>query len=183
MESATMHKSRTIFLLTIGLAMLAGCGGTVPFEGKSAIAITGAPPPRIKKVLPGMGRVKVTANAIEITEKIQFAVDSPVILQDSFSLLDEIAKVMNDHPELKRIAIEGHASAEGEANHNRTLSDARAKSVMTYLTTKGGVDASRLTAQGFGSDKPLADNNTEEGRVKNRRVEFNIVERGDAPKK
>jgi len=177
-----MHKSHTLLLLAIGLASLAGCGSTVVFEGKTGIAISGTPPPRIKKIQPNLGRVLVTAKAIEITEKIQFQVDSPVILQDSFSLLDEIAKVMNDHPELKKVSIEGHASAEGDPGHNRTLSDARAKSVMTYLTTKGAVDATRLTAQGFGADHPIGDNATEEGRVKNR-VEFNIVERDDSKKK
>jgi OOP family OmpA-OmpF porin len=177
-----MQISRTPIFAALALSLLAGCGTTVVFEGKTPIDISAAGPPRIK-LRPHVNHVKLTAKAIEIDDKIQFGLDSPVILPESFGLLDEIAKVMTDHPELKKIAIEGHASADGDATHNRQLSDARAKSVMTYLTTKGGVDASRLTAQGFGADRPIADNNTEEGRVKNRRVEFNIVERDSSKKK
>ena len=78
--------------------------------------------------------------------------------------------------EIKKISIEGHASSDGDDNANLALSDRRAKSVMDYLVKKG-VKADRLTAKGYGEQKPIADNGSEEGRVKNRRVEFNITER------
>jgi len=84
-------------------------------------------------------------------------------------------KVIQDNSYIKKIQIEGHASAEGDAKHNLKLSDDRAKSVRKYLV-EHGVNEDRLIAKGFGITKPLASNDTEEGREKNRRVEFNILE-------
>jgi OOP family OmpA-OmpF porin len=110
------------------------------------------------------------------------------ILPQSFDLLKEIADTIKKNPHNKKIAIEGHASSEGEKNRNLKLSDDRAKAVMTHLVEKGGVPAGALTAKGFGSSKPLADD-TKEGpdqeanREKNRRVEFNIVEQDVTKKK
>jgi outer membrane protein OmpA-like peptidoglycan-associated protein len=121
----------------------------------------------------------VKADKIEINEKIQFMLNSAAIKPESFSLMDEISKVIADHPEIAELGIEGHASSEGSGPINMTLSDKRAKSVMDYIVKKG-VNAKRLTAKGFGSTKPIADNATEEGRVANRRVEFNIIKRDAA---
>lgn len=163
--------------LPVLAALAAGCYTTVPFEGGTPIAIQGdAPPKKIKKTVQAMKAV-LTDKKIEIKEMVQFDLNSPVIKPESFQLLDDIAKIMKDHPEVKKVAIEGHASADGDDNQNLVLSDQRAKSVMAYLTTKGGIDPKRLTAEGFGEKRPIADNNTEEGRIKNRRVEFNVVER------
>ena len=97
------------------------------------------------------------------------------ILEASFSLLNEVAAVIQKNPHIKKIQIEGHASSEGGADHNQRLSDDRARSVMAYLAGHG-VPKERLVARGFGVDRPIADNDTPEGRERNRRVEFNIVE-------
>lgn len=90
-------------------------------------------------------------------------------------MLDEVVALINKNPQLKKISIDGHASAEGTAAANKKLSDERAKSVMAYLVGHG-VQQERLSATGWGIEKPIADNATEEGREKNRRVEFNIIE-------
>ena len=177
-----MHWSRTIPLLTAFFTVGVGCGSKVVFEGQTGLPIVGEtvapPPPKPKPVVKlEVARVVLHDNNIEIKEKIQFELNKATILPASFSLLDEIAAVIKGHPEIKKIAIEGHASSDGSKQQNLLLSDARAKSVMEYFGTKGGVDKARLSAEGFGDKKPIADNNTEEGRVKNRRVEFNIVER------
>ncbi len=177
-------------ILLSGAVVVAGCGGTVAFQGKEALSVTGtppppAPPPPAPAPPPPPApppRVEVRDNKIEIHEKIQFAVNKATILEASFSLLDEIASVIKGAPHIKKIAIEGHASAEGNKAVNLKLSDDRAKSVMKYLTDKG-IEKDRLTAKGFGSSKPIADNDTEEGREKNRRVEFNIVEQDVTEKK
>jgi outer membrane protein OmpA-like peptidoglycan-associated protein len=121
-------------------------------------------------------RVEVRANQIEIGEKIQFKVNEDVIESVSDSLLQEIADVINGNPQIRKLRIEGHASSDGDANANRALSEARAKAVREHLVSRGKVDASRLDSEGFGSDKPLDSNDSEEGREKNRRVEFNILE-------
>jgi OOP family OmpA-OmpF porin len=178
-------------LLTSALA-LAACGGsTIQFQGAGAIGITGTPPapppppppePKKEEPPPPPARVEIRNNKIEFKEKIQFENNKSVILPQSFSLLDDIVKVIKDNEHIKKIAIEGHASSEGDAKRNLTLSDERAKAVMKYCVDHG-VDAKRLTAKGFGITKPIADNATEEGREKNRRVEFNIIEQDITKKK
>lgn len=98
-----------------------------------------------------------------------------MILPVSHGILDALVKAMQDHPEAKKIEVQGYASSEGGAQWNLQLSTARAASVLNYLKTHG-VAAARLTSKGFGVANPIADNATEEGREKNRRVEFTIVE-------
>jgi OmpA family protein len=106
--------------------------------------------------------------------------DSSQILSVSFGLLDEVAKVLADNPQIELLEIDGHTDSTGTAAVNRKLSQQRAEAVMTYLTSKS-VAAGRMKAKGFGPDKPIADNATDEGKEKNRRVEFNILKQG--PKK
>jgi OOP family OmpA-OmpF porin len=118
----------------------------------------------------------VRDNHIEIREKIQFAYNDDKILEVSFSLLDEIAGVIKKNPHVKKIEIGGHASTDGNDAHNLDLSDRRAKSVMKHLVEKGGIEAERLVAKGFGETKPLVTpDESEADREKNRRVEFTIV--------
>ena len=125
-------------------------------------------------------RVVVTASSITIGEKIQFATGSSEILPVSFGLLDEVAKVLTDNPQIELVQVEGHTDSTGTAALNRRLSQQRAESVMKYLGSKG-VASGRMVAKGFGPDRAIADNGTDEGREKNRRVEFNILKQG--PKK
>src|SRR5690606_5008531 len=139
------------------------------------------PPPKVEKPKPP-SRVEVRDNKIEIREKIQFEHAKAAIKEESHDLLNEIVQVIKDNSHIKKIAIEGHASSDGNKAFNKKLSDDRAKSVRTYLV-EHGVSEDKLTAKGFGDEKPIADNETEEGREKNRRVEFNIVEQEVTKKK
>ncbi len=190
-----MHIARMGSQLISHAALLAGslavvaCGGVTAFQGQSAFTVAGTPPaapppppPPKEEPPPPPARVEVRDNKIEIKEKIQFEYNKATILQQSFSLMDEIADTIKKNPQIKKLSIEGHASSEGNADHNLKLSEARAKSVMAYIVGKG-VDAGRLEAKGFGAKKPIADNNTEEGREKNRRVEFLILEQDVTQKK
>lgn len=189
-----MHIARMGSKLISHAALIAGslavvaCGGVTAFQGQSAFTVAGTPPapppPPPKKEEPPAPppRVEVKSDKIVINEKIQFEYNKATILQASFSLMDEISDTIKKNPQIKKLSIEGHASSEGNADHNLKLSEARAKSVMTYIVGKG-VDAGRLTAKGFGAKKPIADNNTEEGKEKNRRVEFVIVEQDVTEKK
>jgi len=185
---AGLRPSSLVFLASAA-ALVAGCGGSVQFTGKEPVAVMGdlppppPPPPEPAKPPEPPPKVIVKDNKIEITEKIQFEVAKAVILPQSFDLLNEIADTIKKNPHIKKIAIEGHASAEGDAKRNLKLSDDRAKSVMAYLVEKGAVPAATLTAKGYGSSKPIATNDTDEGREKNRRVEFNIVEQDVTKKK
>lgn len=122
------------------------------------------------------GPVRVRDDRIEILEKVQFAVGSAEILDESYTLLDAVAQTLNDHPEITQIRVEGHTDSTGSAALNRRLSKERAQSVMQYLVDRD-VAAERLEAEGYGPDKPLADNDSDSGRETNRRVEFAILSR------
>jgi OmpA-OmpF porin, OOP family len=129
---------------------------------------------------PGPARVVLTASSITIGEKVQFETGSSEILSVSFGLLDEVAGVLLDNPQIELIQVEGHTDSTGGAAINRKLSQQRAESVMRYLASKG-VKGGRMKPVGFGPDRPIADNASDEGKEQNRRVEFNILKQG--PKK
>ena len=101
---------------------------------------------------------------------IHFDTGKATILPDSEAVLQQIAQLMTDQPTLK-LRVEGHTDNVGAAAANQSLSDKRARAVVAWLTTHS-VAPSRLTAKGFGATKPVAQNTTEEGRGKNRRVEL-----------
>jgi len=103
-------------------------------------------------------------------KNIFYATGSAKLLPKSYASLNEVAKIMKDDASLK-LDIDGHTDNTGDAAKNQTLSENRAASVKAYLVTKG-VDESRMTATGHGSDSPAADNKTAAGRAKNRRVEM-----------
>lgn len=166
--------------LVLPLLLAVGCGKPVVFKGTNALVVAGTPPPPVAAQPPP--RVEVRDNKIEIHDKIQFDYDKATIKEVSFGLLGEIADVITKNPHIKRIQIEGHASSEGSARHNKKLSDERAKSVMAWLT-QHGIAATRLAALGFGAERPIADNASESGREQNRRVEFVILEQDVTKKK
>ena len=101
---------------------------------------------------------------------INFDTGKADLKQDGVATVKEIATLMKSHPTLK-LSVEGHTDNVGDAAANKKLSEARAKSVTSAIVASG-VDAARLSAAGFGQEKPVADNRTEEGRGKNRRVEL-----------
>jgi len=101
---------------------------------------------------------------------IQFRVGSADLKRSARPILDKAARALQRYPDLN-VAIEGHASSEGDDDSNMRLSQDRVETVREYLINKG-VDPERLTARGYGETRPIADNATEEGRSANRRVEF-----------
>jgi outer membrane protein OmpA-like peptidoglycan-associated protein len=101
---------------------------------------------------------------------INFDVDKATLRDDGMPVVAEIDKLLRAQPDLK-LAIEGHTDNSGNAQHNKDLSRQRAETVLDRLVA-GGIDKARLSAAGYGAEKPLADNGSEEGRAKNRRVEL-----------
>ena len=93
-------------------------------------------------------------------------------------MLDEVADIVKAHPELTRVAIEGHTDSRGDNAANKRLSQARAEAVMRYLVDKG-VAADRLEARGFGEEKPLVKETADADRARNRRVDFRVAARSD----
>jgi outer membrane protein OmpA-like peptidoglycan-associated protein len=169
------NTSRALGMLAASFLLMAGCGPIV-FADDSALGIVGtAPPPPVEAPAP-QKRVEVRDNKIVINEKVQFEYDSAKILEVSHSLLNEVADVIKKNPQIKKIEVQGHASAEGGDRHNLNLSDRRAKAVREFLVKKAGIAKDMLTSKGYGETQPIADNETEEGRVQNRRVEFVITE-------
>lgn len=104
---------------------------------------------------------------------IEFETAKATIKPASYSLLDEIAQQFIENPSFI-IEVQGHTDNTGKADKNLELSQARADAVRDYLISKG-VPAERMTAHGYGQERPVADNKTKAGRAKNRRVEFDIT--------
>jgi outer membrane protein OmpA-like peptidoglycan-associated protein len=117
-------------------------------------------------------KVVVKPDKLELTEKIQFEWDSPLIEPASHAALDEVVKALQDHRDF-RVRLEGHASSEGGEEHNQALSEQRAQAVLDYLASHG-VAKERLASKGFSSSVPVETNTTAAGREANRRVEFAV---------
>jgi outer membrane protein OmpA-like peptidoglycan-associated protein len=132
---------------------------------------------------PSRPEVQVTNKEITIRDQIQFALDSAVILPQSFGILTEVADTLIRHTEIKRIEVQGHTDNSGTAEHNKALSEDRAEAVKNWLSVHG-VPLERLLARGYGQSRPLAPNVTAANRSQNRRVQFIILEKdGGAPTK
>jgi OOP family OmpA-OmpF porin len=101
---------------------------------------------------------------------INFDTNKADLKADGQATVREIVAMLKSAPQMK-VSIEGHTDNVGAAAANKTLSEARAKSVMNAVVA-GGIAAGRLAAAGYGAEKPIADNRSEEGRAKNRRVEL-----------
>jgi OmpA-OmpF porin, OOP family len=119
--------------------------------------------------------VEKETKKIELREKVLFDLGKTTIRPESGSLLDEIATVLKQHPEITRVVVEGHTDSTGSARGNLRLSQARAESVVDAIVQRG-IEKARLTAKGFGSSRPIASNDTPEGRDANRRVEISIAQ-------
>ncbi len=119
----------------------------------------------------------VTKEEAEVLQKatygVEFETASAQLKNSSQEILDDIAAIMHKHPEAK-LAIVGHTDSQGDDSYNLQLSKERAHSCATYLEQKG-ISADRITWSGKGETSPVATNDTEDGRAKNRRVEF-VVE-------
>ena len=125
---------------------------------------------------PDRGRVVVTDTSIEILDVIYFEYNKDIIKPASYPILDAVAATMQGNPSIQLIEIQGHTDERGDDAYNLDLSDRRAKSVLKYLADKG-VDAKRLTSQGYGETQPLDRRHNEAAWAKNRRVAFLIIKR------
>jgi len=108
-----------------------------------------------------------------VMDDIHFETASAILKPESTKIIDKVLKLMNDHSDLS-FSIEGHTDGDGTEESNLILSEKRAEAVKTYLTDNG-VAVSRLTTKGYGESKPVATNDTDEGKAKNRRVEFVVI--------
>ncbi len=128
----------------------------------------------------------VSDSEIRIGEQIQFEMGTAQLSADSDGVLGAIAKLLNEHPEISLVSIEGHSDSSGNPAVNMRLSAERARTVHDRLVALG-VDPARLKHAGLGDSQPIASNDDELGRAKNRRVQFVILSRStggasDAPR-
>lgn len=110
---------------------------------------------------------------VEFSSAVLFAFGKSDLSSDSKATLDKLVKVLEAYPDTN-IEIQGHTDSKGTDEYNQSLSELRAKNVADYLVLKQ-ISLARLTTKGFGETAPKYDNETEEGRAQNRRVEFLIT--------
>ncbi len=141
------------------------------FELPTLNAIEIPLPPKEEKVELSEEEATVVRRAFD---NLEFETSKAVIRDASFSALDELAMLLANHPNWK-LKIEGHTDAVGDAEDNLVLSQQRAEAVRDYLMGRG-IAGERFSVAWFGETQPIADNETQTGRQKNRRVEMEIVE-------
>jgi outer membrane protein OmpA-like peptidoglycan-associated protein len=137
-----------------------------------ALTVVAADPPILFSRTLELARIE--EDHVELLAPVLFARARDVLLPQSRAVLDAAVSVLENHPELSLVRIEGHTDGHGKADYNLGLSKRRAKAVRLYLM-QHGIGPDRLQSDGFGSSRPIASNDTTEGRARNRRVEMVIV--------
>ncbi len=132
-------------------------------------------PPEVPE--PADGLAWVSGCKILIRQKIVFDTNKATIRPASFPIIDAVGDLLLRNPDL-RVEIEGHLGDLRRESYGRVLSRDRAKSISQYLVAKKGVPSAQLSSVGYENEKPIASNATEEGRAKNRRIEFTILRWG-----
>ena len=125
---------------------------------------------------PDTDSVRVLGSEIILDERVYFHVNSADVQPRSWPLFGKVAELLKAHPQYTRVRVQGHADDTGTEDYNQALSVRRSKSVRDLLV-RLGVERERLVVEGFGEERPSVDDNTEQARRKNRRVEFLILER------
>lgn len=110
---------------------------------------------------------------VEFSSNVLFGFDSANLSADAKTNLDKLVKILNVYPDTD-IEIQGHTDSKGSESYNQNLSQSRAYGVSSYLYNKG-IANNRIRTKGFGENMPKYDNNTQDGRTQNRRVEFLIT--------
>ena len=135
---------------------------------------TGDYPTMIKNIRVAEGAVKLYDRFLTdgkiVANGIKFDSGKATLKPESMGVINEIVKLMKQHPEIK-FSVEGHTDSDGDTQFNQNLSEQRANTVMNELIEQG-IDSERMVSKGFGEDVPVTDNGTPEGKANNRRVEF-----------
>ena len=151
--------------------------------GPSRVPVTvvaSAEPAEIALTL-SASRVAMTDEAVVIKEAVQFDFGEATLRSDSDSdtILEEVANVLISQVGIIRAEVQGHSDNVGQVSYNQELSQLRAEAVVRALVERG-VSPEKLTARGYGTQRPISSNETDDGRAQNRRVEFEIVEQVEA---
>jgi outer membrane protein OmpA-like peptidoglycan-associated protein len=123
--------------------------------------------------------VVIMRDRLAVEERIEFSTGRNTVAPQSARLVEQIARLLGEHPEIAHVYIEGHTDSQGQREANLRLSQARADALREALIDRG-VAPARLTATGYGPDEPIDSNRTRKGRESNRRVELNFNQRDRA---
>jgi OmpA-OmpF porin, OOP family len=154
--------------------------GEVPTQADKdkiyAEAMKANPNVTINNLLTVAGQKPMTEDQAKVQAKLNESLAGKIIEfetgSDKLTDKDEIAPIIKNSTD--NLEVDGHTDNKGNPASNKSLSERRARTVVTYLTGKG-IEAKRLMPKGFGQEKPVADNNTEEGRQRNRRIDFQVI--------
>jgi outer membrane protein OmpA-like peptidoglycan-associated protein len=174
-----------ILLLTIiglpGVSYAQGAGGLTDFRDKSsysaedlaqALFAEPASPVRTRGVGPVQARPSLPLPQPAVTINVLFAPNSDTLPAASYAEVDKLGTVLSWPQYIDyRIQLAGHTDSQGSERKNQALSERRVQSIKAYLTQRFHIAPERVQAVGYGSAKPIAPNETPEGRAKNRRVE------------
>jgi OmpA-OmpF porin, OOP family len=117
---------------------------------------------------------------ITLPAPIEFEFDTAIMLPGAETYLLQVLQVLKQHPEVRKLEIQGHTSSEGGPEYNLRLSNARATAVYNWLVERG-IEPTRLVPHGYGLTQPLAPNDSEPNRQRNRRVQFRLLEKDPDP--
>ncbi|HVR21138.1 MAG TPA: OmpA family protein [Polyangiaceae bacterium] len=142
----------------------------------------GCPPPKPSETQPPAPppTVEIVRDELTLAQQVQFETGTAVLRSESDPILTDVVRLLAEHPDIESVEVQGHTDETGTVELNRRLSEERARSVVAWLV-QHGVARERVVAKGYGKTQPIADNSTEEGRAKNRRVVFRILRRKGAP--
>lgn len=130
---------------------------------------------RLVDRVPAPGAPLTLEQVVTLPAPIEFKFDTAIMLPGAEVYLNQVLVVLQQHPEVQKLEIQGHTSSEGGPEYNMRLSNDRAKAVFTWLVDHG-IDAQRLVPHGYGLTQPLVPNDSEPHRQKNRRVQFRLLE-------
>ena len=168
-DGSTSRRDRALIGAAVGAAAGAGIGVYMDRQEQ-----------QLRENLQG-SRIEIDRRGDDIVlnmpSGVTFGFDSAELTSDARSSLNEVANVLTQYQDT-RVSIAGHTDSTGNASYNQRLSERRAQSVASYLS-QNGVSSMRLNTSGYGATQPVASNDNEQGRARNRRVEITLTPTGD----
>jgi outer membrane protein OmpA-like peptidoglycan-associated protein len=174
MRAMRANNLRVSVGVALGLGLALSACGPIAFQDSINFVHAAPTPEPVVEAEPT--HAQIDGDQIVIDGKILFDYNSATIKPESHNLLDDVATILHENPDIELLDVVGHTSSEGSDSVNLKLSKERAASVAAYLGTRG-IATTRLSSQGKGEKEPISENDTEEGKEKNRRVEFKIEKR------
>ena len=174
-----METKKTSFVVG-GLLLAAGmcaCSSEPPPQQPPPPVVTQAPPPAVQDTGDAVLDCSMEAQEhlcrIKIAKTIYYDTDKDTIRPESFPVLQAVASVIHNHPEIDQLIVEGHTDNQGSIEHNRDLSEKRSNAVVKYLTTQAGVTIP-TQSPGYGATVPICFTEDDVCKQMNRRVEFKV---------